>query len=193
MCSWGALSSASEWGTPAGAGSPHEPCWLCSRPSVYWTERFLKDTTLTITVPGRYICPLPVLLCGGSGVGTGAGLVPIAQSPLSHPDLCLALIGETLGPPRPKPLRAPVEHSPVFQEGPSSLPGRVSPVLAGGWSWGRSGSKLSRGNCSLHLSQSEVSMNFTKDPFPFQSLFLERHSEPQGKFSLRFRIPHTPS
>lgn len=24
-----------------------------SRPSVYWTERFLEDTTLTITVPGR--------------------------------------------------------------------------------------------------------------------------------------------
>uniref|UniRef100_A0A452FN08 Sperm microtubule associated protein 2 n=1 Tax=Capra hircus TaxID=9925 RepID=A0A452FN08_CAPHI len=33
------------WVSPP--GSPHEPCW----PSVYWTERFLKDTTLTITVP----------------------------------------------------------------------------------------------------------------------------------------------
>lgn len=34
-----------------------------SRPSVYWTERFLEDTTLTITVPGRWspclLRPLP--------------------------------------------------------------------------------------------------------------------------------------
>ena len=75
---------------------------------MYWTERFLEDTTLTITVPGRSTCPLPALLCGGAGVGTGAGLVPIARLPLSHPGLCLALIGETLGPPRPKPLMASV-------------------------------------------------------------------------------------
>lgn len=52
---WGALSSAAEWGADRwDTGFPHAgPHWVCSRPSVYWTERFLEDTTLTITVPSR--------------------------------------------------------------------------------------------------------------------------------------------
>ncbi|XP_023376246.1 testicular haploid expressed gene protein [Pteropus vampyrus] len=40
-------------------------------PSVYWTDRFLEDTTLTVTVPGR-LSPPRLLLCQGppaSGLG----------------------------------------------------------------------------------------------------------------------------
>lgn len=42
-----------------------------SRPSVYWTDRFLEDTTLTVTVPGRWSPPRLLLWQGPLGSGLG--------------------------------------------------------------------------------------------------------------------------
>lgn len=72
------LSVHPEFCLRAGAGSLYPaPSVLSrarvhSRPSVYWMERFLEDTTLTVTMPGRLGGPAPPLLCErppGSGIG----------------------------------------------------------------------------------------------------------------------------
>lgn len=156
-----------------------------SRPSVYWTDRFLEDTTLTVTVPGRWSPPRLLLWQGplGSGLGwrwplpqlwclaTLSDMLPLTSwgrvTPPSHPgpQAPLALASRRpsllihlpgcLSPPRPRP--------------PAALIWTLSPEEsepAGGWSWGDAGGKPSRGKPGLHCRQIGAGIHWPESPSP---------------------------
>lgn len=158
LCLWGALSSASEWDAGhRGPGFPHpEPCWVCSRPSVYWTERFLEDTTLTITVPGRLTHSLPPF---PRGTWPGA----CGRVTASHPDLCLALTGRPLGLPE-----GPCPPS-IFQ----GLLSGVCPRPSWRMVWGGVGGQTLQGT-TVPFSQSGGSLSERSRPFLGQRIPLNR-------------------
>lgn len=144
-----------------------------SRPSVYWTDRFLEDTTLTVTVPGR-LSTLHLLLCQGppgSGLGrrwplsqlwglaTLSDMLPLTSwgwvTPVSH---------QTSGPPGPGLLETlPAPPSPRVFVPTLTLPLRsqsqleVDPGHDGG-------GKPSRGNPGLYHRRSGAGIHRLESP-----------------------------
>lgn len=166
--------------SPAGY-VPGHPCVL--------DRDFSRTPPPPITVP---VGTSAAAFLWGCWVGMGLAWCPMAQLPLSHLTLCLALIGGVFGASQAQASPGPVEHSlssrrvhSVFREGVSCPSWRL--VLGGGVGANSPGEIAV---CISH-SQNRGQYELHKRPFPFQSLFLERHSSLRAALSLRFgNSPH---